>query len=362
MKVIALSGIGLTLLVGVSPAIAQEGRIFETLPPTTVDAAYRANILKTAAGTVEDEVDGPAKAWLPLSKLWGPAAVLRVCFLNGDIETQTFVAQTAHEWNLQGANIRLDFGQLAAPRQCNEFSQAQIRVAFNDQHENSSWIGRDALVQAPGWRSASLHLDINEIRSYGGRGIVLHEFGHALGLNHEHQRPGPEGCQQQFSWPAVFDYFWENHGWSQQKTWGQVGPRDAGPAVWSNQFDPSSIMMYQFPPYVFHDGADSYCFITAATDAISQGDRDVLMAAYTDETWAIRNQLLADSAGAAVSGGNLAEARHIAVYAIEIEQLNAIAEAYDQENVQGFQPPPEAQAQTLLDTSIAGFLEQVAPR
>ena len=48
------------------------------------------------------------------------------------------------------------------------------------------------------------------------RGLVLHEFGHALGLKHEHQSPATDIC---WNWPVVIkEYGKGKNGWSEKKT------------------------------------------------------------------------------------------------------------------------------------------------
>jgi serralysin len=109
---------------------------------------------------------------------WRSGSNLRICFVNGALEIQQKIQQVAFEWT-DYANIKFQFVQDKG---------AEIRITFQ---ENGSWsyIGTDAL-EIPydeatmnfGWLTKDL--PDNEFSW-----IVLHLFGHALGLIHEHQNP-----------------------------------------------------------------------------------------------------------------------------------------------------------------------------
>jgi hypothetical protein len=112
-------------------------------------------------------------------KLWKPNETLKVYFFRGqDARTQR-VLEYAFIWS-KHCSIKF----LATQR----IEEAKIRVAFQ---APSSWsyIGTDALgvpINEPtinfGWLDD--HLPEKDYRQ-----VVLHEFGHVLGLIHEHQSP-----------------------------------------------------------------------------------------------------------------------------------------------------------------------------
>src|SRR5262249_28942140 len=117
-------------------------------------------------------------AALVTAKKWPNGTVLRVRFLDGDPDVCQRVEAAARECCVP-AKIAFDFGPHA---------DAQIRVSFL--YEGSwSTIGTDALdVPDPqptmnyGWLTpASTQEEVSR--------VVLHEFGHALRLIHEHQNP-----------------------------------------------------------------------------------------------------------------------------------------------------------------------------
>jgi hypothetical protein len=119
----------------------------------------------------DDPNTGPrTRAAFEIRKLWPNGSTLHVRFMGGNSSQQNIVKQFAPQWS-KHANLKLDF---------NNALDAEIRIAFEDDGA-WSYIGKDCLdiprnqpTMNFGW------LD---------EGVVLHEFGHAIGLIHEHQNP-----------------------------------------------------------------------------------------------------------------------------------------------------------------------------
>ena len=118
------------------------------------------------------------------TKLW-PAhqRVLHIRFLGGDVRVHERIERIAKRWTTH-ANIHFAFDN--AP-------DAAIRIGF-EPGVSWSYLGTDALDPAIardeptmnyGWLTPATAND--ELQR-----VVLHEFGHALGLVHEHQSPTAE--------------------------------------------------------------------------------------------------------------------------------------------------------------------------
>lgn len=172
----------------------------------------------------------PFEAAAERAKLWLPGRTLRVAFLDGTTEAQALVAHYARQW-CDYANIHFDFGHHA---------RAEIRIAFRD---DGSWsaIGTDALVE-------ELFPADEPTMNFGwlDEAVVLHEFGHALGLIHEHQSPA-----QAIQWDeaAVIAYLaGPPNYWPAERTRANVFERYSVTQTQYTDFDPSSIMLYYFPP------------------------------------------------------------------------------------------------------------------
>jgi hypothetical protein len=126
---------------------------------------------------------GTNKAALIKGAKWNPGDVISVSFLDGDAGVQAKVKAVAQQWTgANMANLTLDFRQGT--------TDTLLRISFRYQ---GSWsvIGttckqitdKTQPTMNFGWLRPSTSDD--EVRR-----VVLHEFGHALGLVHEHQNPG----------------------------------------------------------------------------------------------------------------------------------------------------------------------------
>lgn len=127
------------------------------------------------------DVERGTRAALLQETQWQNGEVIRVRFIGGDPGLRARVRRVAEQWTGAAmANLTFDFI---------DSGPADIRVAFIPGDGSWSFLGtvcRDIPAAEPtmnfGWLTpASSDTDISE--------VVLHEFGHALGLIHEHQNP-----------------------------------------------------------------------------------------------------------------------------------------------------------------------------
>ena len=174
-------------------------------------------------------------AALAFSKRWRPGRTLRVRFLNGDSSLQTRVFETALEWTLH-ANVQFVRSNAV---------DSEIRIAFTNDGQSWSYIGTDA-DDLPTNRSTMqfgwLHPTTSQREL---RAVVLHEFGHALGLIHEHQQPA---ARIPWDRDAVYAYYGNQvPPWSRSLVDEQIFNRyDSGETQYS-AWDPTSIMQYPVP-------------------------------------------------------------------------------------------------------------------
>lgn len=180
------------------------------------------------------------------AKLWKPGQTIRVRFLDGAAIQKSKVESIAHRWE-QYANIRFQFTPDPA---------AEIRISFA---ESGSWssIGTDALhpyfngkpTMNYGWLKP-------DTRDEEYSRVVLHEFGHALGAVHEHQNPagGIEWNKE-----AVYEYFTgEPNNWTKTDIDRNVLERYSKDITNFTEFDPESIMLYDYPATLTLNGASTH--------------------------------------------------------------------------------------------------------
>ena len=176
-----------------------------------------------------------ARAAVERMKLWENGRKLRVAFTDGVSDVQNKVAAIAKEWEAV-ANLTLEFVTGGA---------ADIRVSFAEQGFSWSAVGTDALTASSskptmnyGWLEPT-----TDLREY--QRVVRHEFGHALGMIHEHQNPAAQG---QIPWdkPKVYAYY-AQQGWSHADVDFNIFEVYAEDTTNHTSFDPTSIMEYAIP-------------------------------------------------------------------------------------------------------------------
>jgi serralysin len=168
--------------------------------------------------------------------VWPAGSTLHVRFMGGDPVVVDRVFSIATEWS-KYANIK--FARV-------DSVPAEVRVAFDMGDGSWSSVGRNsALVPVTdptmnyGWLTPDT--DMTEYRR-----VVLHEFGHALGMIHEHQNPN---AGIPWNKNAVYAlYGGPPNNWSHDQVDINVFHLYARDRVRATQFDRTSIMLYPIPP------------------------------------------------------------------------------------------------------------------
>jgi hypothetical protein len=170
-------------------------------------------------------------------KFWS-AGILRVRFLNGSTALQNKVLNYAKTWSPY-SNVY--FIKVTS-------GNSEIRVRFGTDGSNS-YVGTDNLNVSQNVQTMNLQLN-DETAESTIRRTALHEFGHALGLKHEHQNP-----YVNISWdkPKVYAYY-AQYGWSQQKVDNFVINKLAFAPTQHTTFDAASIMAYAIPASLTTNG------------------------------------------------------------------------------------------------------------
>jgi hypothetical protein len=228
-------------------------------------------------------------------KRWPEASSkpITVAFNGGTEELDSKIAHVASEWSNYG-NVKFDFtdpatGHYRQWSRTDTAFKADIRIAFDGVDGPGYWslVGTDssdATLIAPNQASLELQGFASQLPP-DWAGTVRHEFGHALGLMHEHQMP-VGGCDQDFKWEDDPGYTptQDINGQYVNDTKGRhpgiytllAGYPNYWPAdkVKSNMrqltidyhnydygaFDPMSIMKYYFDPSYFVSGTAAHCY------------------------------------------------------------------------------------------------------
>ena len=202
-----------------------------TIMPT--DAA----VLNTPATGAENLPAGTQKAVsyrrdaIGRGNLWPTGSTIKVRFFGGSPTLRNRVMRAAREWS-KYANI--NFGVVTA-------GHADVRISFTQNGSSWSTIGRASAYGNQ--RAPSMNFGWLTDRSpdYEVTRTVLHEFGHALGLFHEHQNPnGGIPWDQE----AVYDHYRRTQGWDRKTTYDNVMATTTNDRTQFTRYDASSIMHY----------------------------------------------------------------------------------------------------------------------
>lgn len=187
-------------------------------------------------------------------KFWPTGTVLKIGFIGGTASQIAAVKQYAPEWT-QFANLKFEF-PAAGPY--------DLRVSFSS---GGAWsyVGTDNKRIAQS--SPTMNL------GWIGRDVICHEFGHAIGLFHEHQNPSGGICWNESN--VIRDLSGPPNNWTEQmirlNVLNKLTPNDVLTTAW----DKLSIMHYNIP-------ASWTCNNTAISGGfvISQADKDFIRARY----------------------------------------------------------------------------------
>lgn len=169
-------------------------------------------------------------------KFWPVGSVLKVAFTNGSDEQQQRIMDIAAMWS-DHANIQFDAG---------EHNDPDIRIALSD-GRNWSKVGTDSRLET---EAGNVSMRFSSFTP--GQGTILHEFGHALGLKHEHQNPdaGIDWDKEE-----VYDSLGgPPNNWSRSRVDGNVFNKLTDDSLNYSAFDPDSVMGYNIPASWTNDG------------------------------------------------------------------------------------------------------------
>ena len=188
---------------------------------------------------------GQERAALVEASKWPEGAVISISFLDGSDEQKALVRTFADEWP---KHANLTFSWMEAP-------DTDIRISFL--HKGSwSVIGTTAKSVTPkdgptmnfGWLTPG-------VSDEEARSVVLHEFGHALGLVHEHQNP--VGKIKWNKEAVIADLSGPPNGWNADTIERNMFEEYPSNEIAGTKLDWHSIMMYPIPEGWTTDGTSA---------------------------------------------------------------------------------------------------------
>ena len=151
-------------------------------------------------------------------------------------EQADVVREAFHQWKDVG--IGLDFQEVA------DLSEAEVRIGFSLADASSaSAVGRDVLTVPLDQPTTVYGWDLTSIY---GHGTALHELGHVLGMEHEHQSPF---AGIQWHEDAVYASLGgPPNNWPRDTIFHNILEKLDPQQVSGSPWDPDSIMEYEFEP------------------------------------------------------------------------------------------------------------------
>lgn len=208
---------------------------------------------------------GTTKAGLQKSSKWRSGDRITVTFLEGDQRLKDRVRAVAEQWTAPGrANLKLAFV---------DDPNADIRISFRPGKGSWSTVGTTCRKVPNGQATMNFGwIDANSPELVL-QSVVLHEFGHALGLIHEHQNPAGG-----FKWnrqAVIDDLSGPPNNWSiSQIEFNVLNPVNAADLA-ATVMDPLSIMMYPIPARWTQDGRS-----TGSNKELSAKDKSFIKEQY----------------------------------------------------------------------------------
>lgn len=170
---------------------------------------------------------GNFRAVLEFRKLWVNGSTLRVRFMGGTNAQKAKVKEQAAWWT-EHANLTFEF--IDVPN-------AEIRIAFDENDGAWSFIGTDCRKIPQNDPTMNL--------GFLDGGTAAHEFGHAIGLGHEHQNP--DGGIEWREEVVIRELGGPPNNWDPDQVRHNVLEKYSVDQIKGTKFDGDSIMLYFFP-------------------------------------------------------------------------------------------------------------------
>ncbi|AYZ12559.1 peptidase M12 [Chryseobacterium arthrosphaerae] len=212
----------------------------------------------------EDKIPGTgSKGAVITSKKWPNGSVITVSLNGGTTKVRNKVMQYAKEWS-QYANITFNFITSGT---------AQIRVTFTPNAGSYSYIGKDALSIASNKETMNFGWFNDSTSDAEFSRTTIHEFGHALGMIHEHQHP-----LAAIPWdkPKVYAYYagYPNY-WTQAQVDNNLFAKYSTSQTQYSAYDKLSIMHYSISSTLTTNG-----FSVGNNTVLSPTDKQFIASVY----------------------------------------------------------------------------------
>jgi serralysin len=192
--------------------------------------------------------------------LWEPGQIIYIKFINGSISLQNKIELIAKQWETY-SNITFSFITIG---------NSNVRINLDSKGGHNSLIG--TLANSVSQSNKTMNFDTTDFNDESINRIVLHEFGHVLGLLHEHFSP-----LSGISWnkQVVYEELSKTNGWDTTTVNENIFKQYALSYTNGTLYDSKSIMHYPIMPNWTTDN-----YSVKWNNSLSSGDKLLVSALY----------------------------------------------------------------------------------
>lgn len=201
--------------------------ILESIDPI---ASYEAAISERSDNAEPNTSKRAKRSVAVHTTFWKPGRTLKIAMYDEDQKTIDKVKSIASKW-IENANLKFEFVSGAV-------GDIRIKIMPSKTGTSISQLGTDALLHPPEEPTMTIGLALEHAEF---EATILHEFGHVLGLHHEHQHPDAN-----IPWDLEKVYVWykEEFNLERARVDSDVLPLPRRKNYTYGDYDPLSIMHY----------------------------------------------------------------------------------------------------------------------
>lgn len=202
---------------------------------------------------------------------WPVGSEIKIGFIDGTQEDRDFVKGVGSEW-FEFVNLSVHYVDVP--------STADVRISIKTTPERSySYIGTSARIASIGEPTMQLAL-LPNLSEEERRKIVLHEFGHMLGLIPENQNPNSK-MYVDLDWDKVYQHF-AQLGWNREMVDQYYRSSEKISYLYNGKpFDPHSVMIHPLPKELV---AEDKAILSRIPPVLSSGDKQFIAQIYPKES------------------------------------------------------------------------------